>query len=80
MHILLLLQIVSVFSSLEKTTTGGKKEEKKTAQQLWPAIRDFSLFFVSFFFLVNFSIKKITLNFVLKIHVCGMGLAIGKIL
>lgn len=78
MHILLLLQIVSVFSSLEKMTTGGKKE-KKTVQQLWPAILDFSLFFVSFFS-VNFSIKKITLNFVLKIHVCGMGLAIGKIL
>lgn len=79
MHILLLLQIVSVFSSLEKMTTGGKKEKKKTVQQLWPAILDFSLFFVSFFS-VNFSIKKITLNFVLKIHVCGMGLAIGKIL
>lgn len=78
MHILLLLQIVSVFSSLEKMTTGGKKEKKKV-QQLWPAILDFSLFFVSFFS-VNFSIKKITLNFVLKIHVCGMGLAIGKIL
>lgn len=78
MHILLLLQIVSVFSSLEKMTIGGKKE-KKTVQQLWPAILDFSLFFVSFFS-GNFSIKKITLNFVLKIHVCGMGLAIGKIL
>lgn len=31
MHILLLLQIVSVFSSLEKMTTGGKKEKKNSA-------------------------------------------------
>lgn len=78
MHILLLLQIVSVFSSLEKMTTGGKKKKKKQCSS-YGLLFWISLFFVSFFS-VNFSIKKITLNFVLKIHVCGMGLAIGKIL
>lgn len=78
MHILLLLQIVSVFSSLEKMTTGGKKKKKNSAAAM-ACYSGFLFFFVSFFS-VNFSIKKITLNFVLKIHVCGMGLAIGKIL
>lgn len=79
MHILLLLQIVSVFSSLEKMTTGGKKEKKKQRSS-YGLLFWISLYFLSLFFSVNFSIKKITLNFVLKIHVCGMGLAIGKIL
>lgn len=79
MHILLLLQIVSVFSSLEKTTTGGKKKKKNSAAAM-ACYSGFLFIFCLLFFSSISALKKITLNFVLKIHVCGMGLAIGKIL
>lgn len=49
MHILLLLQIVSVFSSLEKMTTGGKKKKKKQCSS-YGLLFWISLFFCLFFF------------------------------
>lgn len=48
MHILLLLQIVSVFSSLEKMTTGGKKEKKSAAAMA--CYSGFLFIFCLFFF------------------------------
>lgn len=49
MHILLLLQIVSVFSSLEKMTTGGKKEKKNSAAAM-ACYSGFLFIFCLFFF------------------------------
>lgn len=50
MHILLLLQIVSVFSSLEKMTTGGKKEKKKNSAAAMACYSGFLFIFCLFFF------------------------------
>lgn len=58
MHILLLLQIVSVFSSLEKMTTGGKKEKKKQCSS-YGLLFWISLYFLSLFFPSISALKKL---------------------